>query len=81
MENKDGTRLKTMRDQHSSDMVKGTKEMLRYWLQRQPCASWNQLIEVLRMDHIGLDTLASDIEEMLEPQGKRLIIISIMHFF
>lgn len=39
--------------------------MFQLWLQRQPGASWNQLIGSLRQPSIGLNQLATNIEQML----------------
>ena len=40
-------------------------EMFQLWLQRQPKASWNQLINTLRKDDIKLKTEANEIEQKL----------------
>ena len=40
-------------------------EMLRVWLQKQPYATWNQLIDALRSPGVELFVVASKIEEML----------------
>jgi len=69
METEDEDSLNTLRDQHGPNTVVGAKEMLRFWLRRQPHASWNQLISVLRLPHIGLDSKALEIENLLLPEG------------
>jgi len=40
-------------------------EMLDLWIDRQPNASWNQLIEALKAPGIELNSVASKIENML----------------
>ena len=58
--------------EYKQDIEKCCTRMLRLWLQKQPTASWNQLIEALREPHIGLHTLATKIEHMLlqsQPKG------------
>ena len=67
MKAEDEGSLKVIRDQFKSDFVKGATSMLELWLERQPNASWNQLIKVLKMHHIGLETTAIEIENMLIP--------------
>ena len=46
--------------------------MLSLWLQRQPEASWRQLIEALKVT--DLDYIATDLEGKLIPQGKQCIM-------
>ena len=56
-------------------------KMFQLWLNKQPTASWNQLIEALRQRSINLGTLADKIEQMLskpEPKGQLCIISLIM---
>ena len=69
MEQKDEEHLKLLRDQYGSDIKMATREMLDTWLSRQPQASWNQLIEALKKNHIGLEYIAYEIEKMLQPEG------------
>lgn len=64
--------LKTMNYQYSSDMIKGAERMLELWVDRQPKASWYQLIAALREPHIGLVAKANQIENMLMPEGMKL---------
>ena len=69
---KDERTLNTIREQYISDMTKGARKMLEFWLNRQPHASWNQLIAALKANHIGLNFLAVEIEEMLWPEGMKM---------
>ena len=43
-----------------------TADMLMVWLERNPDASWNQLLQVLKSDK---PALASKVEEMLINEG------------
>ena len=58
-------KLNTIQAEYSSDFNKCCTTMFKLWLQKQPTASWNQLIEALRAPYISLNTLAINIEEML----------------
>ena len=57
--------LNAIEDDHPRDADKCADEMLRYWLDRQPDASWNQLIQAFKAPNIKLEALALKIEEML----------------
>ena len=53
--------------------------MFDLWLKKQPTASWNQLIEALRQPGIELDTLASNIEQILsQPKSQGWLFILVM---
>ena len=55
----------------SSDVNKCCTKMFQLWLNKQPTASWNQLVEALKQPGISLGTLANKIEQMLlKPQPK-----------
>lgn len=41
------------------------REMFCLWLERTPEATWNQLLQALRAPSVKLETLASELEEML----------------
>ena len=41
------------------------RKMFTNWLDREPGANWNQLIQVLRFPHIGLNELATTLEQRL----------------
>ena len=54
-----------------SDLNMRCTKMFQLWLNKQPTASWNQLIEALKQPGINLGALASQIEQMLsKPQLK-----------
>ena len=57
--------LNTIEAENSSNLNKCCTKMFNLWLNKQPTASWNQLIKALRQPCIALGTLASNIEQML----------------
>ena len=57
--------LNTIKADNLEDASKCTVEMFLKWLEREPDASWNQLIQALRKPNIKLETLASKVEKML----------------
>ena len=67
MKAEDEDSLKVKREQFKSDLEMGAKSMLEFWLESQSNATWNQLITVLKMPHIRLETKATEIENMLIP--------------
>ena len=76
METNDEEELRIMKIQYSLEMMKGATEMLEFWLRKKTDASWNQLIAVLRMPHIGLTNLAFKIEKMLLAESKYIVVVS-----
>ena len=50
---------------NQNSITAGCIEMFQLWLQRQPRASWNQLINLLKKSKINLKTLADKIEKEL----------------
>ena len=66
LEQKDEQAVKTIKKNPSgSNLTECCTEMLELWLDKQPNASWNQLIETLKTPGIDLNTAASKIEDML----------------
>ena len=65
LDEKDVSELKTIRINHQGDAGKCTTAMLELWLRVKSDASWNQLIQTFRQPNIRLQSLASDIENML----------------
>ena len=57
--------LQSIRDDPRNNPKTSCIKMFELWLERQPKASWNQLIKSLRQPNIALNTLASRIEHML----------------
>lgn len=56
--------LDVIKANHYNDQLKSCAEMFWYWLNVQPNASWQQLIEALKSRAIELHTVAADIEKM-----------------
>jgi len=54
----------------SGNVSDACREMLELWVEKKPKATWNQLIEALRMPGIELNAVADKIEEMLELPNK-----------
>ena len=52
--------------------------MLYLWLQKQPYATWNQLIDALRSPGVELFDVASKIEEMLNGMRHRYVMYIII---
>ena len=61
----DGLVLDQIKTSNFNDISRCTTDMFNLWLQRKPDATWNQLIEALRVPNIQLKWLASKIEQML----------------
>ena len=61
--------LNTIETNHPGDANKCTATMLQLWLTRKRDASWDQLIQALRVTNIKLEALALKIEGMLT-EGK-----------
>ena len=57
------TELSTVSAQHHGSVVDCCSSLFQLWLQKQPNASWRQLIEALKK--ISLNRLATDIERKL----------------
>jgi len=61
----DESKLDEIQSNKGGNVSDCCNEMLRVWLQKQPYATWNQLIEALRSPGVELFDVASKIEEML----------------
>ena len=80
LDSSDIEELKKIQAENKSDLDQCCTEMFLLWLQKQPTASWNQLIEALRQPHIKLHLLATNIEQMLlqsKPSGQ---LVKLMMF-
>ena len=67
-----GLELMDIGDEHELNALEAepndterAKKMFNRWLEKKHDASWSDLIEVLKFPHIGLYTLANDIEGKL----------------
>ena len=56
-------KLDEIRDAYSKDYQGGCVEMLKYWLNITPAATWADLIHALRAPGLQLLSIANDIEE------------------
>ena len=57
--------LRIIKANNAGNVSECCAEMLQLWLDRQPRATWNQLIEALRSPGIQLNDVASQLEGML----------------
>jgi len=65
LEADDVTTLDAIHSGHPSDLSACCTKMFKIWLEKQPTATWNQLIEALRQPGIELNDLATKIKQML----------------
>ena len=72
-EKEDELRLEAIRTE-PTDKQRTTK-MLQFWLEKNHEASWNDLIETLKIPNIGLHTTAHEIERTLLPESMYLVTI------
>lgn len=57
--------LNTIQCEFTTDIDTCCTKMFELWLERDPMASWNQLIKSLRLPSVNLNELATRIELML----------------
>ena len=81
MNTEDEQLLNTMRAQHGSNSIEGSKEMLREWLQRKPDASWIQLIAALKVSSIGLNERARNLERLLSIESKSFYYDNVHNYY
>ena len=65
LEPEDTHTLDEIEKNHPTDVSTCCTKMFRLWLDKQPEASWEQLIEALREPNIELNELANTIEQEL----------------
>ena len=65
LEDEDVQELNTIRNTCPNDAGTCCTKMFQLWLDKQPKATWKQLIEALRVPGIEMNSLASKIEEKL----------------
>jgi len=71
---KDEGKLKEIQRNHPQDVGECCKQMFQLWLDKCPGATWNQLIQALRENSVGLNQLANKIDDMLKPmEGNWLV--------
>ena len=67
LEQEDEGTLDEIQINNTSNASDCCKEMFQLWLRRCPNASWDRLISALKVPIIGLNSLATTIENMLVP--------------
>jgi len=65
LEADDVKKLNNIQSEHPADPDICCTKLFVLWLEKQPEASWNQLIKSLRQPGLDLDHLATKIEQML----------------
>ena len=73
LEEKQEPCLKTIKATHGGDAKKCCLDMLRYWMEAHPEATWDHLVKALKSPGVELNTVASDIEKNFT--GKILVLI------
>jgi len=63
------SQLDVIKVNNGNYVKKCCSEMLALWRQRQPSASWNQLIEALKQ--VKLNRIAIELEKLLVPSGEQ----------
>ena len=69
MDKQDEKELKLIQAEQSIDNKQRAKRMLEIWLEKKTDASWNDLLEVLKMPYIGLIATARTIERLLSSES------------
>ena len=77
LEPQDEASLNEIKHNSHNDVAECCKEMFQLWLEKCPDASWNQLIESLREPSVGLNHLASKLEQMLTPTEGNSCLITV----
>ena len=77
LEPEDEGSLNDIKCNNPNDVAECCKEMFQLWLNKYPDASWNQLIESLKEPSVGLNHLASKIEQMLIPTEGDLCFVTV----
>ena len=73
LEEEQESQLKLIQSTYGSDVKKCCLDMLRYWTDTHPEATWHQLVTALRSPGVDLAAVASDIEKNFT--GKNIIIL------
>ena len=80
LETGEEAKLRVMLDKYGSNSKEASKEMLLLWLDGH-YASWNQLIEALKLTHIGLYNKGCKLEEMLSNGGMYVCMYACMNVY
>ena len=70
LEQKDEKAVNIIKKNNAGNIAECCTEMLELWLNKQPNATWNQLINALKAPGIELNNAASKIEGMLLPSAE-----------
>ena len=71
-EKENEAQLEIIKNETGLSTKEQARKMLTFWLDKNPYASWNDLIRVFRVPHIGLVNLAYNIEGILWHKGKHV---------
>jgi len=63
--------LPIIRSNNQQDVEKCCKEVLKFWLKVQPNATWNQLVDAIKL--CNLADMAGKIEIKLQSRGKNIL--------
>ena len=77
LEPEDEASLNEIKHNSHNNVAECCKEMFQLWLEKCPDASWNQLIESLKEPSVGLNHLASKLEQMLTPIEGDLCFVTV----
>ena len=77
LEPEDEGSLHEIKRNNRNDVAECCNEMFQSWLEKCPDASWNQLIKSLKEPSVGLNSLASKIEQMLIPTEGDLCLMTV----
>jgi len=81
LDSKHQPQLRIIRKNKNRDVSEACEEMLELWIDKKPEATWNQLIKALRAPGIELNTVANEIETMLEsPNEGKILSMTVMHY-
>ena len=70
LDNENVTALHVIKSDATKGLNERCSEMFTLWLNRQPKASWRNLVMALKKIH--MDTLASDVEKLLEQTSEEI---------
>ena len=79
LEEKQEAHLKTIKVMHGSDARKCCLDMLHYWMDTHPMATWDHLVTALKSPGLELIAVASNIEGNFT--GKLIICVAIAQYF
>lgn len=72
--------LKLIQANHGSDVKKCCLEMLHYWIDSHPKATWLHLVTALKSPGVNLAAIASDIEKNFTGKMMQLLLLCKSYF-